>query len=199
MKKINDEIVKYLSGIMSESEKMIFEEKLRTSNKTADELNYVQKLLGKFKENDFNANENYFVNILPRFRENANTRSGRLRKLAYYLAPTFAIIIITLLLFGKSTTSNYNEYAELAEVVVNNIEDSEVSNSYLNYINLEPEYGSINSDIDLLIEFENNESSIPDSYLNVIETANAVSFDLLEELTDEDLTDLYNGLYAINL
>jgi hypothetical protein len=199
MKKINDEIVKYLSGIMSESEKKIFEEKLRTSNKTADEINSVQKLLGEFKENDFNADENYFVNILPRFRENANTRSGRLRKLVYYLAPTFAVIIITLLLFEKSTTNNYDEYIELAEVVVNNIEDSEVSNSYLNYINLEPEYGTINSDIDLLIEFENNESSIPDSYLNVIETANAVSFDLLEELTDEDLTDLYDGLYAINL
>ncbi len=199
MKKINDEIVKYLSGIMSESEKKIFEEKLRTSNKTADEINSVQKLLGEFKENDFNADENYFVNILPRFRENANTRSGRLRKLVYYLAPTFAVIIITLLLFEKSTTNNYDEYTELAEVVVNNIEDSEVSNSYLNYINLEPEYGTINSDIDLLIEFENNESSIPDSYLNVIETANAVSFDLLEELTDEDLTDLYDGLYAINL
>ena len=195
MKKNNEEILKYLSGMLDEVDKQAFEEKLKTSEELTQQFNSIKGMLTGFKKQDINVDENYFINIIPRFREKINSRKNKLRKTIYYLAPTLTIVILAVLLYPYNSTSFDNGYRELAEIVVDNIDDAEVSNKYFNNIGLEPGYSTLAVNDEFTLGLENTINKIPDSYLNnIVEYSNSETFYSLENYSDEELNNLYEGL-----
>ncbi len=195
MKKNNEEILKYLSGMLDEVDKQAFEEKLKTSEELTQQYNSIKGMLTGFKKQDINVDENYFINIIPRFREKINSRKNKLRKTIYYLAPTLTIVILAVLLYPYNSTSFDNGYRELAEIVVDNIDDAEVSNKYFNNIGLEPGYSTLAVNDEFTLGLENTINKIPDSYLNnIVEYSNSETFYSLENYSDEELNNLYEGL-----
>ncbi len=194
MKKYKEEILKYLSGMMNETDQTSFEEKLKSSRELDEQYNSIKRMLNDFKKQDINVDENYFINILPRFREKVDSRKNKLRKTIFYLAPALTIIIMAVLLYPSNNPSFDNYYIELAEIVVENIEDAEVSNNYLNNISLESGYSTLAVNDEFTVGLENSITNIPDSYLNIFEYSNSEAFYSLENYSDEELNNLYENL-----
>ena len=194
MKKYNEEILKYLSGMMNKTDQTSFEEKLKSSRELDEQYNSIKRMLNDFKKQDINVDENYFINILPRFREKVDSRKNKLRKTIFYLAPALTIIILAVLLYPSNNPSFDNYYIELAKIVVENIEDAEVSNNYLNNISLESGYSTLAVNDEFTVGLENSINKIPDSYLNILEYSNSETFYSLENYSDEELNNLYENL-----
>jgi len=195
MKKIDDEILKYLSGMLSESEKIAFEERLKASDELTAQLCSVQEMLSDLSAHDADENENYFTNLVPRIRERIDSRKkNRRRTMIYYLSPSLAIIIFAILFIPNRKSISENYYGELAELVVKNSDNIEVSENYLDYVNLESDYTSLANVDEFSVGLENTVNKIPDSYLNMVDYSNSEAFRSLENLSDDELNQIYNEL-----
>ena len=202
MKKINEEIVKYISGFMSVSEIENFEKKLLSSQELNEQYEEAKKVLADLKIDGNEVDENYFTNLVPRIRNRlASKKKSFLRKRIYYLAPAFTVILLVVLFFPRAKSNSVfdNNYKELAEVVVNNIHDDEVTNKYLkNDLNLESTYSEINADTDFSVGLLNSYNQIPESYLSSLDLSNTETRQALSGLDDADLEKLYHELNEIN-
>lgn len=109
--KSNDEILKYLSDLMTEAEKTAFEKKLALSDEMQNELAKYKNILNSIGLPDETAADSpYFQNLLPRVRARIEKQKGRqwLPRFAY-LIPTAAAVILILMNTGKFTNSNVSE------------------------------------------------------------------------------------------
>lgn len=198
MKKINDEILKYLSGMMSDSEMKLFEEKLKISEELNSQLNCVREVLAEFDIKNINADETYFNNLVPRIRQRMDSgKKYHLRKKLYYLVPALTIILLAIVFYPRNNNNLGNNLHELAEVVVNNIDDSEVTDKYSNYIILDASYNTLLSNKDFTVGLENSNEAIPDSYFKLVDYSNTETLRALDNLPEEDLEKLYAELSNI--
>jgi len=138
MKK-NDEILKYLSGMMNDTEKSDFENKMSAS---ADLQNDFAKLNNKLAEicslKDIKEDSPYFQNLLPRVRQKIEKRA--IRKLYpqfAYLLPTAAAVFLILFNTVKyapshASVNNINNTQTSAEVNAS-ASDTDLSEVYNEY------------------------------------------------------------------
>jgi len=195
MQKINEEILKYFSGILKEDEKKAFEEKLKTSGELASQFNKTKEVLSGFDLETIEVNENYFNNLIPlvRRRIDSQRRFFTFKKL-YYLAPAFTVILLAILFYPHTEDNFQNHYQELAQIVATNIGDTDVSNKYLEENAIDPSYDIISSEKDFTVGLEDAVNKIPDSYLSTINNSNVETLQSLENLSDDDLNKLYKEL-----
>jgi hypothetical protein len=102
MQKINEELLKYLSGIPNEDEKKAFEEKLEKSVELTEQLHSAKEILSGFDVKNIPVNENYFNNMIPlvRRRIDSQKRFFTFKKL-YYLAPALTVIFLAILFYPR--------------------------------------------------------------------------------------------------
>jgi len=193
MQKINEDILKYLSGIFNENEKNAFEEKLKTSGELASQFSKTKEVLSGFDLGNISVNENYFNNMIPlvRRRMDSQKRFFTLKKL-YYLAPALTVVLLAILFYPRTEDSFQNHYQELAQIVATNIGDTDVSNKYLEENAIDPSYDIVASDKDFTVGLEDVVNSIPDSYLSRIN--NTEAYQSLDDLSDDDLNKLCKEL-----
>jgi hypothetical protein len=193
MQKINEDILKYLSGIFNENEKNAFEEKLKTSGELASQFSKTKEVLSGFDLGNISVNENYFNNMIPlvRRRMDSQKRFFTFKKL-YYLAPALTVVLLAILFYPRTEDSFQNHYQELAQIVATNIGDTDVSNKYLEENAIDPSYDIVASDKDFTVGLEDVVNSIPDSYLSRIN--NTEAYQSLDDLSDDDLNKLCKEL-----
>lgn len=122
-----DDIFRFLGGLMSDEEKISFEERLNKSPMLQKEFNDVKNILREFKENDsIEVKEDYFNNILPRFREKLE------KKKSFTLVPKYAagFAIVILLALTAIFILNEKEVDESA-IAVNDEYNYEAVDDYL--------------------------------------------------------------------
>jgi hypothetical protein len=130
--KNNDEILKYLADMMTETEKSGFEKRVSQSEDLKSELERHQNSLKELNAfADIKEESPYFQNLLPRVR----ARMEKEKKLKWiprlgYLVPTFTAILLIVINIGKF--SPVKEQVQMGAVSENTVpETTSVGNSDL--------------------------------------------------------------------
>lgn len=132
MKTNNENILKYLSDLMEEGERKIFEAELSKSTELKEKLTETRERLMNMKVYaESTLDERYFGNLLPRVHQKLKKeRKPQFAEIIYYFVPYTAAAIIGLLFLFKPTNNFDSEYKDLAGKVVNNITDRDVATKY---------------------------------------------------------------------
>jgi hypothetical protein len=95
--KNKDTIMKYLSELMTESERTQFEKRLKNDPELKSEFEKVQSTLSMLvKNSEIEDESNYFVNLVPKVRERMQAKQ---RKKSAVLVPALAFAISILIIF----------------------------------------------------------------------------------------------------
>ena len=199
MKKINDEIIKYLSGMLDENEKALFKNKLDSSAELQEQLASAEQYLNDLNTKDIPADEKYFVNLVPRVRQRIEKEKKYfVWKRLYYLAPALTVALIVMIFYPRTTVNVQNSYKDLAEIVANNISDDDVNSKYFTDITAESVYDELSNGVSYSIDLLTGDNHIPDSYISLMDYSNAETRQTLDNLGEKDLNEIYKKLNDIN-
>ena len=110
MMKMNEKILNYFAGRLSERERFDFETELEKNTELKKQFDRYSLQLNELKEsNDINLNTAYFANLLPRTRERLSKEKKKviIPKLALVLP---ALVIIVYFLFYSDHTDVFSKY-----------------------------------------------------------------------------------------
>lgn len=202
MKKISDEILKYLSDMMNDREKREFENKLNSSAELQTELNEAKQMLNSFSALDNAAvNEQYFANLLPR----ARMKMERKKKFGIVKKISFAVPVLTsaVILFFLFSPAKVQDIGEQPGILVNNIlenaSDTDVVRKVVDDVYLESSMMySESSELLSAAELPENVSISKDKLFSVVDLA-YTDYSSLQNLPDEDFNEIYEKLSKITL
>lgn len=196
MKKINMEILKYFSGLMSEKENLLFEKKLDESGETKKEYDFVVGYLENISTvKDIELDERYFSSLLPRMREDvAKTKHSHVKKLVYYTVPITVLFLIGIFFFSGSPIQETNQPQSLTEVIADNLNDEEVAERYIDYSYIQSVALS-NNDVDVSFP---DEIKIPKDMVNDY-TLWSNGTILLDSYSNDELEAVYKTLNTLTL
>jgi len=197
MKTNKERILKYISGDLTQEELIIFEEELKKSDQLKTDYDNIKLQLDDLSIlKEFETNEIYFANLLPRVYQRMDKKK-KFRKFRgiYYLVPT-ATAVVVLFLFLLNTKTNYNAvYKDLANEVVNNLSDQEVSDKYLTELEIDPSDYVLNQNNDELnVQIPSDLELNSDSYTRLIGDPLANEYSTLRNLSDNDLETVYKKI-----
>jgi hypothetical protein len=201
MKKNEEKILNYLSELMTEDERKFFEHELSLSEELRDDFENIKHSLNDLNvTNKIEVNEIYFANLLPRLRNKLDVKKKfwQLRNLSYIVPTAAAAVVVFMFIFNSQ--GNYKmDYKEVANEVVNNISDNEVSDKYLTELETDPANTIIsenNSELSVQIPFEielNNET-----ISKLFDNSETDNYTTLGKLSDNDLEKIYNRIKSKN-
>lgn len=200
MKKNDERILKYLSKLMSENERLDFEIKLASSDELKSDLASINNQLEEVSfPKTIEVDERYFANLLPRVRERLEKKKKIiLWKSAYYFTPTAAAVVILSFLLFSSKAEFDTQYKELADEVVNNFSDKKVSGKYFAEMESNP--------ADIILTTNSGEFSIQipseveitsESYTRLIDSPVSEYYRTLSGLSEKQLEIIYEKLNSI--
>ena len=197
MKTNKEKILKYISGQLTQEELIIFEEELKKSDQLKTDYDNIKLQLDDLSiKKEFETNEVYFGNLLPRVYQRIDKKK-KFRKFGgmYYLVPTASAVVV-LFLFLFNTKTNYDAgYKDLANEVVNNLSDQEVSDKYLNELEIDPTDYVLNQNNDELnVQIPSDLELNSDSYTRLIGNPLANEYSTLRNLSENDLETVYEKL-----
>ncbi len=185
--KNKDKIILYLDGQMNEKDRSMFEKDLASDSQLKSEMEeYKQFMDGISSLKNIKTEPDYFINIVPEFRKNLNTKakSRLIPKFAFVLSAITAVVLLLLFTLNRSDNiaPNYSS---------TNI-DSVIDNYTFNYSPLHDQF-DINS-------LNNNDYSNLDSVVSVMlsNELNLSSQSLSDLTTTNVTTDLQSMLQGIN-
>jgi hypothetical protein len=188
MKKINDKIILYLDNQMSDDEKLVFEDELKSSETLRLELEDYKNFLGDLKKvENIPIDENYFSQMIPKFRGRMEERRKFLSipKFALGITTIAAILVLVIFTSNNKNLKNINSPVK-TEIVQNN-------NSGLTSL-----LGNNSDQLNLGI-LSNDDVARYDSVFNsMISNALSLSPQSVNYLTADNNTDLSNMLQGIN-
>jgi hypothetical protein len=202
MKKNEERILRYFSDSMNKNEKSEFENELSLSKELHDEFLSLKERIDTFiLKDEIPLDERYFANLLPRVKQRMEKRKMVFfPKKIYFMAPTLPAVIVLLLFIIKPSNTPENQYNTLANEVVNNISDQEVSQKYLYEIESDPasieltfHEENLNSDLTEDADFNNDElkSLMIKNYSD--------DYSTLSKLSDKELEVIANNLDLIKI
>jgi hypothetical protein len=202
MKTNEEKILKYFSGLMNEIERTDFEKELSLSKELHDEFMYLKSQIDFLKlDHEIPLDERYFANMLPLMRKHMEKRdTAYYLKRIYYVAPTLAAVMVLLMFILKPSAVPENQYNTLANEVVNNISDREVSQKYLYEIEGDPAsieltFREVNLNSELTADADVNN----DELTSLIEKNYSEDYSTLSKLSDKELEVIANNLNLIKI
>lgn len=202
MKKINDEILKYLSEMMSDTERREFENKLNTSAELKKQLDEAEQMLNNLTAvNDTAVNEQYFANLLPRARMKMEKKKkiGIVKKISLAV-PVLASAVILFFLFSPEKVRVIEDQPQvLVNNVLENVSDKEIAEQVINDVYFESSmmYGE-SSELLSETELPENITVSKDKLFSVVDLA-YTDYSTLQNLSDEDFNEIYQKLSMITL
>lgn len=197
MKTNEERILKYISGQLTKEELFKFEEELKKSDHLKKDYKNIKLQIDDFsKIKDSEANEIYFTNLLPKVYQKIDKKK-KFWKLGgvYYLVPTVSAVVVLFLFILNNKTTNDTGYKDLANEVVNNISDQEVSDKYLSELETDPaNYVSNQNNDELNVQIPSDLELNSDSYTRLIGNPLANEYSTLRNLSDNDLETVYQKL-----
>lgn len=197
--KNKNEILKYLSGLMSDSERAIFEKRLDSDRELQKEFESLKFKLDTLKETtEIESDTGYFNNLLPRSLEKISYKREKKSK---YLIPAFSFVVTILLIFLLNLPlleedSSQNNLSEIEFVqLIEESDSSEISALFeSNFINDYVFYrsGEYNNYIDF--EIEDEFYLLNESYLDEIYYEPEIDIDPYSSITDAEAEIIYEEL-----
>ncbi|HVO73344.1 MAG TPA: hypothetical protein VMT35_04935 [Ignavibacteriaceae bacterium] len=185
-----DRIILYLDDQLSSGEREKFEEDLSNNPELRKELENYKKMLGNLKSmNILSADELYFVNNIPRFREKPGGKRKRAAvKGIIYASSALVIVFLILSLFlfkGPEKISDAKDYTITEEQVKN------LTDNYSN-IDIDNAASAVGDSVwDELISDEFNFSS--ETADSILQSLNG-SVNYTEGLNEEEASLIYDRL-----
>ncbi len=201
MKNNEEKILRYLSEMMTEKERAEFENQVSVLPELKEEFDAINGKLSEFKLTDGLLDERYFAALLPKVRLRAEKLNGSsfLKKI-YYLVPTAAAALVGVMFLFKPAYTFDTHYKQLANQVVNNFSDQEVSRKYFDETDCDPAVMEVTDDSNDLSSLVPSSVELNDEiaskYLNgsVVEDYSA-----LHGLSDTELQQIADNLNSIKV
>ncbi len=201
MKKNDERILKYLSEMMDENERVDFEKELISSTGLANDLASINSRLEKATlPKIIDVDERYFANLVPRVHEQLRKKKKNIFwKSAYYLTPTAAAAaaaaaVLFIFLF-TSKTELETQYKDLANEVVSNFSDQEVSEKYFTELESNPADIVLTADTDeLSFQIPSEVEINTESYTRLIDNPVSEDYRTLNGLSEKELEIVYEKL-----
>ena len=132
--KIDERIILYFDNQMTEEEKRIVEADLKESSELLNQVESYKRLFQRLEYNaSGNFNENYFANIVPRFREILTKSETQTQaNLAYSLNAAALLLIVIVVLFS---VIRVQESSTINNVIIA-LDDSEAEQLFKYYSDL---------------------------------------------------------------
>lgn len=192
---VNEKILrKYIEGELYGEELINFEDEINISASLKREIDNYKNTVNNFKSLiNVKADEEYFVNILPRFNERPAEQSKPLFRPSFAtggLLIALAAVILFLII------NNNHQTEQITFQSLNNDEINEYLNDYTYDISasqlIEDIPESYDSLINTMIESEFSFNYYREDYF--AETSNGEYLNLLDELSNEEIEGIYNSL-----
>lgn len=200
MKKNKEKILKYLSHLMKDDERILFEKELSLSSELKNEFDEINHQLDELKFKDHpQMNDLYFANLIPKINQKLEKRS-KAKKYAglYYLAPTLSVVLIIFLFLFNSKKAFEDQYKEMANEVVSNLSNQEVSDNYLKEMEKDPiETVLVVNKDDFNVQLPSNIKIENDSYIRLIGNPITEEYSTFEKLSDSQLEKVFNKLNLV--
>jgi hypothetical protein len=197
MKNNDDRILKYLSELMDVNERAEFEKELSSSGKLSNDFDAFKNQINvAVMPETITVDERYFTNLLPRIHKRMEKRNRLLSwKTVYYFVPTAAaVLVFTLLMVNPKTNFDAN-YKDLANEVVNNFSDKEVSDKYFTELESNPADAILTqSNDELNIQIPSDLEISSESYIRLIDNPVTEDYSTLSRLSDKELEIVYEKL-----
>jgi hypothetical protein len=194
--KIDNRIILYLDNQMSLEERKIFEADLNNLPELSNQLEYYKNSLQSLQVDEQKYdNEDYFVNLIPKFRKNFSpNKKSFVVKTAYAIAAVASVLVMVILIFNPFKTSENNSLEELISTFSEN-EAVEILNYYsddLSNIKTEQLNGASDSLFSGLISSELN---LQETDLNRLVSANEISIEsIYSEIKSDEADLIYNEI-----
>jgi hypothetical protein len=202
MKKNEEIILKYFSDSLNEKERIEFEKELSLSKELNDEFTVFKNRIDLLKfDYDIPLDERYFANLLPRMRIRIEKRKfSYYSKKIYYLAPTLTAVVVLLLFLIKPSTVPENQYKTLANEVVNNISDREVSQKCLYEIESDPASVELTfHDVNLNPDITSDAGINNEELVSLMKKNYSDDYSTLSKLSDKELEVIADNLNLIKI
>ncbi len=191
-----EQVIRYLDSQMNEEEKLHFEKMLAGDRELKKETERIRNLLLDTKTDaEPEADESYFINMLPEFHSRQSKKKKfSFAKLAYSLSTAAAIVLIVFILFKPGNSVNYTNLADLSKSLTEN-EIDETLSQYEGDYTLSDLAGSATAKTDSLVSnivadeldlTPSAKSDVADRYLNTDE--------LISSLDESQANELYSQL-----
>lgn len=197
MKKNDERILKYLSELMDENERLDFEKELMSSTELANDLVSINSRLEKATlPKIIDVDERYFANLVPRIHEQLRKkRKNIFWKSAYYLTPTAAAVVVLFIFLFTSKTELETQYKDLAYEVVSNFSDHEVSEKYFTELESNPADIVLTADTDeLSFQIPSEVEINTELYTRLIDNPVSEDYRTLNGLSEKELEVVYEKL-----
>lgn len=194
MNKNRERIIKYISELMSESERDQFSRELENSVELKAQFDSVKSDLEKLSIGKIEADERYFSSLLPLVRSKIeNPAKNKLLPKLAFAVPTLVVVVIAFLLIQPKYNSNSSNL-EIVNEIIENLDDEIISSKYISDLELDVSryYKSFASNT------ENNVVVTDESTKNRILTIYdyPLNDELLsaQSLTKEELENIYSKI-----
>ncbi len=194
--KIDERIILYLDKQMGEEERRAFEKELRTSPELSKQLERGKKVLQNLKADEHSLqNEDYFLNLIPRFREKLSSNRKRFKiKIAYAVTSLAVVLVSAILWFNLFNTSNNNSF----DNIISQLNESEAAQIFDYYsdnfasTNLNQLNGSSDS---LFTELLTSELNLQESDLKSLVASDEINEEnIYSEIQSAEAELIYNEL-----
>jgi hypothetical protein len=195
---INEEkIRKYLDGELSGQELKNFEEEFNRSSSLKKEIDDYKRVLNLFKNlENTKAEEEYFLNLLPHFRERFAAPKRLILKPSF-AAGSIAMILIAVFIFFIA--NNQKEVIKDKQMTLQNLNQDELNEYLTDYsddISASQLIEDIPEEYDSLFNSMIQDELIPDNYSGeyFVDVSSNEFYNILDELSEEEITGIYNNL-----
>ncbi|HEY4756528.1 MAG TPA: hypothetical protein VIH28_10770 [Ignavibacteriaceae bacterium] len=193
--KIDKRIILYLDNQMNDEERKSFEDELSKSSELSNQFQHYKNVLQSLKVNEQRfTNEDYFINLVPKFRETilVNKKSFKI-KTAFALTAVASAAIV-LLFFNPFQTSENNSADKIISTL-NETEAVEILDYYsngLSTINNEQLNGYSDS---LFSDLIYSELNLEETDINRVVSAEEISIEnIYSEIKPEEADIIYNEI-----
>ncbi|MCX6168539.1 MAG: hypothetical protein NTX65_04315 [Ignavibacteriales bacterium] len=201
MKNNDDRILKYLSELMDLNGRAEFEKELSNSEELRNYFDLIKNQINNaVMAESTPVDERYFVNLLPRIHKKMEKRNKFFSwKTVYYTVPTAAAILVFTLLMVNPKQNFDASYKDLANEVVNNFSDHDVSDNYFADLESNPADDLLTPNNDELnIQIPSDLDINSESYTKLIDNPVSEDYSTLNRLSDKELEIVYEKLNSAN-
>ncbi len=198
--KNNETILKYLSGLMDETEKTRFEKELENSSVLYDEYAKIKQHLGNLKNaGEAKVNSSYFNNLLPNVRERIERKKKyRYLRRTVYAVPALAALLVMFLMYSPNKNGDVS-ITDMVNDIVTKVDQNEVAGRYMNLNNDFSDYDLYQPANPFEVEIPSGWEKSAESYYLSNQVRYNDDYNLLENLSDKELEQVYNDLSKINI
>lgn len=192
--KIDERIIRYFDNQMDELEKKKFEADLKKSPALSMQVEYYENVLQKLKlKDEILAEEDYFINLVPRFQEKLSTKhTGPKLKIAYSISAAVLTLMIALLYFNPFKTKDNLTLENL----VSSFDEQEKIHIYRFYeSDTELPESSNEYSTEYLYDMFLKEINLQDSDVAKMDTYGNLSMEeIMTQLQDNEVDTIYNKI-----